>query len=112
MGDVDMTDRITADVLVQETRAQSSTGIMAPPTYPMGRRPGGDSAGVSAQLAAIRTEFAAGNVAQAIRGAHFVSGHSARIGDRQVAGMVRRAVRAYRLGDHAQAHALLSEEIS
>ena len=107
-----MTDISTTDVLVQGTRAQSSTGIVAPPTYPMGRRPGGDSADVSEHLDAIRTELAAGNVAQAIRGAHFVSGHSARTGNHRVASMVRQAVRAYRQGDHAQAHAILSEEIS
>lgn len=107
-----MTNRIAADVLVQETRAQSTTGIVAPATYPMGRRPGGDSADMSAQLVAIRSEFAAGNVAQAIRGAHFVSGHSARTGNRRIASVVRQAVRAYRQGHHTEAHALLSEEIS
>lgn len=112
IGDVDMTDLQTANVLVQGTRAQSSSGIVAPPTYPMGRRPGGDSADLSAHLDAICTEFAAGNVARAIRGAHFVSGHSARTGNQRIASVVRKAVRAYRLGDHAQAHALLSKEIS
>ncbi len=87
-----MTDRYTTDVLVQDTRAQAPSSIMAPATYPMGRRPGGDSADLSARLSAIQTDLRAGNVKDAIRAAQILSGRAARDGDKRTASLLRQAV--------------------
>jgi len=104
-----MSDRNMADVLVEGTRAQSSAGIVAPATYPMGRRPGGDSVAISARIESVRTELAAGNVASAIKHAHTVSGVCARQGDQRTASLVRHALRAARNGQHGEAINLLAQ---
>jgi hypothetical protein len=87
-----MTDRYTADVLVQDTRAQAPSSIVTPATYPMGRRPGGDSIELSARLDAIQSDLRAGNVKDAIRAAQIISGRAAREGDRRTASLLRKAV--------------------
>ena len=104
-----MTDRIVADVTIEDTRAQAFAGIVAPRTYPMGRRPGGDSAAISARISSIQTELANGNVASAIKSAQFVSGFSAHQGDRKTASLVRHAVKAVRNGQHTEANNLLAQ---
>jgi hypothetical protein len=104
-----MTDRIIADVTTEDTRAQAAAGIVAPRTYPMGRRPGGDSAAISARISSVQAELAAGNVTSAIKGAQFVSGHCARHGESRVASLVRHAVRHARSGQHTEAANLLTQ---
>ncbi|MGE3268560.1 MAG: hypothetical protein AB7P40_07420 [Chloroflexota bacterium] len=104
-----MSDRHTADMLIEDTRAQSSAGIVAPRTYPMGRRPGGDSAAISERIGSVRTELAAGNVSKAIKHAHTISGVCARQGDHRIASLVRHAVRATRGGLHTEAANLLAQ---
>jgi hypothetical protein len=104
-----MTDRNTTDVLVQDTRAQAPSSIVAPATYPMGRRPGGDSASLSAQLDAIQTDLRAGNVTDAIRAAQIVSGRAAREGDRQTASLLRKAVTMARFYVTEQAADLVAQ---
>ena len=104
-----MSDQIVANATAEDTRAQAAAGIVAPRTYPMGRRPGGDSAAISARISTAQTELAAGNVSSAIKGAQFVSGHCARHGEHRVASLVRHAVRHARSGQHTEASNLLSE---
>lgn len=104
-----MSDRIVANVTTEDTRAQAAAGLVTPRTYPMGRRPGGDSAAISARISTVQAELAAGNVTSAIKGAQFVSGHCARHGESRVASLVRHAVRATRNGQHTEAANLLSE---
>ncbi|MCC7371535.1 MAG: hypothetical protein IT306_24155 [Chloroflexi bacterium] len=96
-------------VTAAETRAQATATVEAPRTYPMGRRPGGDRSAISARIASVQAELAAGNVTSAVKTARYVSGHCARHGEQRVASLVRHAVRATHNGQHTEAHNLLAE---
>lgn len=92
-----MSKQVFGEVLVREG-IQQSAASSAPITYPLGVQAQWQTGDTLERLAAIRADLGTGNVEAAIRGAHFVSGDSARRGDRRVASLVRHAVRGARLG--------------
>jgi hypothetical protein len=105
---VDMSKIGVGEVLVREGIQQSSASSTAV-TYPLGLQAQWQTGDTLERIAAIRADLGAGNVEAAIRGAHFVSGDSARLGQRRVASLVRHAVRGARLGLLHGASEMLSQ---
>ena len=79
------------EVLVREGVQQSAARMVAPATYPIEVRAQDQIDTLLPRIAAMRTELQAGNVEAAIRIGHLVSGRAARLGQRRVASLVRRA---------------------
>ena len=80
-----------AEVLVREGIQQVATAV-APSTYPVSIQSDGEIDELLPRIAAMRTELQAGNITSAIKIGHLVSGRSARLGQRRVASLVRKAV--------------------
>jgi hypothetical protein len=78
-----------AEVLVREGIQQSA---VAPVTYPIEIGTETQIDDLLPRIAAMRTELQAGNVEAAVKIGHLVGGRSARLGERRVASLVRRAV--------------------
>lgn len=98
-----------AEVLVREGIQRGAVKTAAPATYPIGVGSDGQVDGLLPRIAAMRTELQAGNVNAAIQIGHLVSGRSARLGERQVASLVRRAVVMSRFYVLEQAAEVLSQ---
>ena len=97
------------EVLVREGVQQSVAPMVVPATYPMAVGSEGQIADLLPHIAAMRTELQAGNVKAAIRIGHLVSGRSARLGERRVASLVRKAVTMSRFYVLEQADEALSQ---
>ena len=98
-----------AEVLVREGIRQDAAPAVTPVTYPIGSISGDQATDMLALIEDIRAALGAGDVEAAIRGAHLVGGRTARQGDRQVASLVRHAVRGVRGGLLDGASELLSQ---
>ena len=79
-----MTDQTAT---IQGTQARTLHTATVPATHPMS----GSTSGDSATLQAARAELKAGNIHAATRMTRLVSGRHARLGNRQVSGLLRRA---------------------
>lgn len=104
-----MNNNQVAEVLVREGIQQSAVAPVAPSTYTLGTGSAGHIVDLLPRIAAMRTELQAGNVNAAIQIGHLVSGRSARLGERQVASLVRRAVVMSRFYVLEQAAEVLSQ---
>ena len=82
-----MTEQTTSATLIKGTQARTLHTATVAPTHPMS----GSTSGDSATLQAARVELRSGNVDDAIRMTRIVSGRSARLGNHQVAGLLRQA---------------------
>ncbi|HZO27923.1 MAG TPA: hypothetical protein VFH48_18245 [Chloroflexota bacterium] len=101
-----------AEVLVREG-VQKGVAVV-PATYPIGFGAESQIGDLLPRIAAMRTELQAGNVNAAVRLGHLVSGRSARLGERRVASLVRKAVtmsRFYVLEQADEALALAEAEL-
>ena len=98
-----------AEVLVREGIRQDAAPVVAPVTYPIGSTADRDATDMLALIDDIRAALGTGDVETAIRGAHLVGGRTAFQGDRQVASLVRHAVRGVRQGLLDGARELLSQ---
>ena len=104
-----MNDHRSVEVLVREGIRQNASPTVAPVTYPIGSTASDQTADMLALIEDIRAALGAGNVEAAIRGAHLMGGRAAYRGDRQVASLVRHAVRGVRMGMLDGASDLLSQ---
>ena len=103
-----------AEVLVREGIQQRVATAVAPATYPVSIESDGEIDELLPRIAAMRTELQAGNVKAAVKIGHMVSGRSARLGERRVASLVRKAVtmsRFYVLDQADEALALAEAEL-
>jgi hypothetical protein len=96
-----------AEVLVREGIRQGAVAT-APVTYPISIESDGEIDELLPRIAAMRTELQAGNVDAAVKIGHLVSGRSARLGERRVASLVRKAVTMARFYVLEQADEALS----
>src|SRR4051812_16181343 len=103
-----MTNQNAGATLVKTSQAQTGQTATMAPTHPMSGSTSGDSSVLSV-LETARVELKSGNVEGAIRQARQVSGECARLGNRQVAGLVRRAVWIAPFGQIESADSLLAE---
>ena len=78
-----------SEVLVREGIQQTAT---SPVTYPIEIGAEDQIDDLLPRIAAMRTELQAGNVDAAVRIGHLVGGRSARLGERRVASLVRKAL--------------------
>jgi len=102
------------EVLVREGIQQGAVATAVPATYPIGVKSDSEIDELLPRIAAMRTELQAGNVTAAVKIGHFVSGRSARLGERRVASLVRKAVtmsRFYVLEQADEALALAESEL-
>ena len=109
-----MNNQRFAEVLVREGIQQGVAPAVAPVTYPIGVESDVQLDDLMPRIAAMRTELQAGNVKAAVRIGHFVGGRSARLGQRRVASLVRKAVtmsRFYVLEQADEALALAEAEL-
>ena len=97
-----------AEVLVREGIQRGAVATAAPATYPIGVGSDGQVDELLPRIAAMRTELQAGNVEAAVKIGHLVSGRSARLGERRVASLVRKAVTMSRFHVLEQADEALS----
>ena len=108
-----MNNQRYAEVLVREGIQQGATAV-APVTYPVHLESDGELDGLLPRIAAMRTEVQSGNVTSAVKIGHLVAGRSARLGERRVASLVRKAVtmsRFYVLEQADEALALAEREL-
>lgn len=101
-----------AEVLVREGIQQGVA--VAPTTYPITIESDSEVDELLPRIASMRTELQAGNVNGAIKIGHLVGGRSARLGQRRVASLVRKAVtmsRFYVLEQADEALALAEAEL-
>ena len=96
------------EVLVREGIQQRVAKAVAPATYPVSIESDGEIDELLPRIAAMRTELQAGNVKAAVKIGHLVSGRSARLGERRVASLVRKAVTMSRFYVLEQADEALS----
>jgi hypothetical protein len=82
----------SAEVLVREGIRQPAVATVAPATYPLSPAGEAQHDDILAQIGSMRSELTAGNVAAAVKIGHLVGGRSARLGERRVASLVRKAV--------------------
>jgi hypothetical protein len=87
-----MNNQKYAEVLVREGIQQGAVATAIPATYPMGTGVEGHIADLLPRIAAMRTELSAGNIETAVKMGHLIGGRSARLGEKQVASLVRKAV--------------------
>ena len=87
-----MNNQRFAEVLVREGIQNGVAQTVAPVTYPVHLESDGEIDGLLPRIAAMRTELQAGNVTSAVKIGHLVAGRSARLGERRVASLVRKAV--------------------
>jgi hypothetical protein len=105
-----MSNNQIAEVLVREGVQQT----VAPATYPIGAGYAVEIDDLLPRIVAMRTELQAGNAESAIRIGHLVGGKSARLGERKVASLVRKAItmsRFYVLEQADEALALAEQEL-
>lgn len=103
-----MIDRHFGTTLVGEGREPARTRV-ATLTAPAHATTGLDRGDLLARLETIRLELKAGNVETAIAGAQLLSGRCARLGERRMASLLRRAVCLARFYVLDQAAELVSE---
>ena len=96
-----------AEVLVREGIQQGAVAT-APATYPIDIKSDDEIDELLPRIAAMRTQLQAGNVKAAVTIGHLVSGRSARLGERRVASLVRKAVTMSRFFVLEQADEALS----
>ena len=80
------------EVLVREGIQQGAVATAMPATYPIEVGTQDQIDDLLPRIAMMRTELRAGNVAAAVKIGHLVGGRSARLGERRVAGLVRKAI--------------------
>ena len=97
-----------AEVLVREGIQQGTVATAMPATYPVSIESDGEIDELLPRIAAMRSELQAGNITAAVRIGHLVSGRSARLGQRRVASLVRKAVTMSRFYVLEQADEALS----
>ena len=88
---------------------QGAVATVPPATYPMGIESEAKIDDLLPRIAAMRTELHAGNVEAAVQIGHLVGGRSARLGERRVASLVRKAVTMSRFHVLEQADEALSQ---
>ena len=87
-----MSNLQNTEVLVREGIRQGTAAGVVPATYPFGTVAQDETIDLLPRISAMRAELKAGNMKAAVRIGHSISGHAARRGDRQVAGLIRQAV--------------------
>src|SRR4051794_35356802 len=97
-----------ATLLQTAERGASRTAVLTP-TYPMSTSTVDGADDALPLLVAARVELSNGNIDEAVRLARIVSGRSARLGDRQVAGLVRQAAWIAPFGQIDSARDLISK---
>jgi len=95
--------------LLQTGEHGATASAVRPATYPMGTSVDDGADDSLPLLVAARVELSNGNVDSAIRLARIVSGRSARLGDRQVAGLVRKAAWIAPFGQIESARDLIAQ---